>query len=55
MDLTEAVVKWLRENAYAVKKGEYWFLSDFPSDQIPDRLEIPIRKRDWANWKTKVA
>jgi len=52
MQLTEGIVKWLKENAYAVKEGIYWFLPDFPSDQIPDRLEIPIKKRSWEKLKT---
>ena len=52
MQLTEDVVKWLKENAYAVKDKDYWFLNDFPSDQIPDRLEIPMNKQAWRKWQT---
>ena len=48
MKLTKDVVKWLKENAYAAKAEEYWFLPDFPSEQTPDKLEIPIRKKTWS-------
>lgn len=47
MELTEDVIRWLEENAYAVKGKEYRFFSDFPSDQVPDRLQIPIGKKLW--------
>jgi hypothetical protein len=47
MKLTGDIVKWLEENAYAVKNGEHWFLVDFPNDQIPDKLEVPVKKRLW--------
>ncbi len=50
MELTKDTLKWLKEHAYAVKGEDYWFLSDFPSGQIPDRLEIPLRKRSWNKW-----
>ena len=52
MKLTKDIVKWLKENAYAIKGKEYWLLSDFPNEQIPDKLEIPINKRSWDKWKT---
>ena len=42
------LLKWLKENAYAVKGDAHWFLPDFPIDQIPDKLEIPINKRSWS-------
>ena len=51
MELTEDVAKWLRKNAYAVKGEDYWFLSDFPSEQTPDKLAIPVSKRSWKKWK----
>ncbi len=47
MKLTKDVVKWLKENAYVLKDNEYWFLPDFPSEQTPDRLEIPVSKQSW--------
>ena len=50
MEINNEVLKWLKENAYAVKgKGDYWFLADFPQDSIPDRLEIPMNKRLWGD------
>lgn len=52
MELTEDVEKWLRKNAYAVKGGNYWFLPDFPSEQTPDKLEIPVSNRSWEKLKT---
>lgn len=54
MELTEDTMKWLKENAYAIKGEDFWFLPDFPDDQIPDRLEIPIKKRSWENIKSQV-
>ena len=51
MILTKDIIRFLKENAYAVKGGEYWFLSDFPSDQMPERLEIPMNKRAWEQLK----
>uniref|UniRef100_A0A6M3JLH0 Uncharacterized protein n=1 Tax=viral metagenome TaxID=1070528 RepID=A0A6M3JLH0_9ZZZZ len=39
--------KWLKDNAYAVKGKDCWFLPDFPNDRIPDRLEIPMNERSW--------
>ena len=50
MKLTKEVVKWLEENAYAVKEKQYWLLRDFPSDQVPERLEIPVNKGFWKKW-----
>ena len=50
MKFTEDVQKWLRENAYAVKGDDYWFLPDFPSEQVPDRLEIPIKGQSWKKY-----
>ena len=52
MKLTKDVARWLKENAYAVKGGEYWFLPDFPDGQVPDKLEIPIKKQSWEKYKT---
>ena len=49
MKITSEIAKWLRENAYAVKGSEYWFLSDFPSSQTPDRLEIPMKDKAWQS------
>ena len=54
MKLTEGIVKWLEENAYEAKGTDYWFLACFPSEQIPDRLEIPINKRSWEKLKVGV-
>ena len=51
MKLTQDIARWLKENAYAVKDDEYWFLPDFPNEQTPDRLEIPIKKRAWGKYK----
>ena len=51
MQISKEVIQWLRENAYAFKEGEHWFLPDFPKDQIPDKLEIPMRKRIWQALK----
>ncbi len=47
MKVSEEVVKWLRENAYAVKGDEFYFLPDFPPEQTPDYLHIPIRPKKW--------
>jgi len=49
MKITIDIARWLKENAYAAKGDKYWFLPDFPSEEIPDRLEIPIKKRSWEN------
>ena len=51
MKITSEVLRWLKDNAYAVKGEDYWFLPDFPTDQTPDKLEIPINKRKWLNIK----
>ena len=51
MKLTEDIVRWLKENAYAVKGEDYYFLPDSPGEQIPDRLEIPINKRTWEKFR----
>ena len=47
MNIPSEVLKWLKENAYAVKDGEHWFITDFPEDEIPDNLHIPMNKRRW--------
>ena len=47
MKVSSEIMKWLEENAYAMKNGDYWFLTDFPKDQIPYRLEIPMNKMVW--------
>lgn len=54
MELTEDMAKWLMGNAYAVKREKYWFLPDFPSEQTPDKLEIPINKKSWDKMKQRV-
>jgi len=51
LELTKDVARWLKENAYAVKGGETWFLPDFPDEKIPDRLVIPITKRSWGEYE----
>ena len=47
MKISEEVVKWLREKAYAVKGEDYYFLTDFPPDEIPDNLHIPVKQKLW--------
>ena len=47
MKISNEVIQWLRENAYAVKSGEHYFLPDFPLDKVPDILQIPITKKLW--------
>jgi len=47
MEIPLEVIKWLKNNAYAVKEKDYWFLSDFPPDMVPEKLEIPMRSRMW--------
>ena len=47
MKIPNEVIKWLKENAYAVEDENYYFLPDFPQDKIPDRLQIPVDKRLW--------
>ena len=49
MEMTREVAKWLRENAYAVKDKDYWFLPDFPQSQVPDKLEIPMKDKAWQS------
>ena len=41
------VIKWLKDNAYAVKGKDYWLLSDFPLNELPDKLEIPMNRKRW--------
>ena len=50
MHLSKDVVQWLKENAYAVKGEEYYFLDDFPRGQVPNNLVIPVNKRLWGQW-----
>ena len=45
MIVPQEVIKWLKENAYAEKDGEFWFVTDFPKDRLPERLIIPLGKR----------
>ena len=45
--ITNELLKWLNDHAYAVKGEEYWFLPDFDTTQKPDRLEIPMTKKLW--------
>ena len=47
MTISDEVLKWLKENAYAVKGENYWFITDFPPNEIPESLHIPIKKRSW--------
>ena len=47
MQIPIEVGKWLRENVYLVKGKDYYFFSDFPDNEIPDRLECPINKNLW--------
>ncbi len=47
MKLSSEVIKWLRENAYAFKDEDCYFLPDFPQDKVPDRLQIPVKKKLW--------
>jgi len=51
MKMTREIWQWLQENAYASKEGDYWRLSDFPPNQIPDYLAIPITKSVWRKIK----
>ena len=53
MEINDEVLKWLKANAYAVKEEEYWFLSDFPENQTPDRLEIPINNKNWGKIRVR--
>ena len=41
------VIKWLKESAYAVKGAGYWFITDFPNNQTPDSLHIPLKEKGW--------
>ena len=54
MKMSDEVLKWLRENAYAVKEEGFWLVSDFPIGNVPDRLHIPVNKRFWQQILTKV-
>lgn len=47
MRTSNEVLKWLKGNAYAVKGNNYYTMADFPEDDVPDRLHIPLRKRAW--------
>jgi len=47
MKISDEVLRWLKENAYAVKGKGYWFLPSFPLDEMPDSLHIPINKHSW--------
>ena len=41
------VLTWLKRNAYAVKGDDYYLMTDFPQNEVPDRLHIPLKKRAW--------
>ena len=45
--MTAEILKWLKEHAYVVKNGEYWFISDYDWSKKPDKLEIPMTKKLW--------
>jgi len=47
MKITNEVRKWLKENAYAAKGADIYFITEFPIGEVPDRLIIPIKKRSW--------
>jgi len=51
MKITKETAEWLNENTYAFKKGDWYFLPDFPKDQVPERLEIPVNKKSWQMTK----
>lgn len=54
MLIPDVVLKWLMENAYAAKGDDYWFIMDFPSNDTPDRLHIPIKKHSWGQIRDKL-
>jgi len=49
MKISKEVIKWLNENAYALKNNEWYFLPDFPKDERPRCLEIPVNKKLWKS------
>lgn len=50
MKVTKEIRQWLSDNAYAVKSnGDMYSLSEFPKEDTPDHLRIPIRKIDWQS------
>jgi hypothetical protein len=53
----QIVIRWLMDNAYAAKGEEYWLIRDFPSDNTPDRLHIPIKPQTkvWREIKKALA
>lgn len=54
MNIPDEVIRWLKENAYAAKGKEHWFLRDFPKDEIPDSLHVPMNKRIWRPIQEKL-
>lgn len=58
MKISNEVIKWLKDNAYAVrndgKVDVYWLLRDFPVECVPDKLHIPISKRSWQEINNKL-
>jgi len=55
MKITDEVRKWLKENAYAAKDADVYFITDFPVGEVPDRLIIPIKKRSWQQILDKLS
>ena len=51
MMIPHEIIKWFRENTYAVKDGDYWFITDFPDGKIPDNLSVPVKKKMWNEIK----
>jgi hypothetical protein len=51
MKINKEVVLWLRENAYAIKDEQAWFLPDFPDDKIPHHLMIPVTPGFWKSFR----
>jgi len=47
LNLPDEVEKWLKENAYAIKGQDAYFVTDFPQDKQPDYLIIPVTNHNW--------